>query len=179
MDKLNLCLNVDGSNIYQFSGKMNEENMIMSANKIEKILLDMSVPRDKIQNVFELFIETIQNILNYSSNSIELQNQKREVSCKCTLSYYTVNDTYVLDSCNLIHKHQKEFIEEKIASLKNLDQKALRLLIRKISRSKESKHQRGAGLGYIMMSLKSSVPIEVEFQLYRSNILRYKQKLVI
>ena len=176
---LKLCLNIDGDNIYEFSGKMNEQSMIAGANYIERLLLEKSVSQDKIQNVFELFIETIQNILNYSSNSVKGDNNKREVSCDCVLSYFTDNNTYILESCNLIHKHQKKIIEEKVNAIKNLDKQALRKLIRKHSRSKEKKHDQGAGLGYILMALKSSLPIEIKFIKFDDKTLKYRQKLVV
>jgi len=178
-NKLTLCLAIDGNSIYKFSGKMNEENMINAANSIEKLLIKRSAPKDKIQNVFELFIETIQNILNYASNSIELINHKKEVECKCNLSFFTKENTYILESCNLIHKDQKSLIEERINSINGLDKKTLRKLIRKSSRSKENKHNNGAGLGYILMSLKSSLPIEIKFNEYNNTTFRYNQKLVI
>ena len=177
--KLTLCLNIDGNSIYKFSGIMNEKNMINSANTIEKLLIDQSAPKDKVQNVFELFVETIQNILNYASNSIELSNNKREVECDCSLSFFTKDNSYILESCNLIHKDQKALIEERIASINGLDKQTLRKLIRKSSRSKEKKHHYGAGLGYILMSLKSIEPIKIEFNEYNNSTFRYKQKLVI
>jgi len=176
---LTLCLTIDGNSIYKFSGKMNEKNMINSANSIEKLLIENDAPKDKIQNVFELFIETIQNILNYASNSIELANQKKEVLCDCRLSYFTKENRYILESCNLIYKSQKAIIEERINSIKDLDKKALRQLIRKNSRSKEQKHNYGAGLGYILMTLKTTQAIEIEFEEYNDNTYIYTQKLVV
>jgi len=178
-NKLTLCLTIDGNNIYQFSDKMNEENMINAANTIEKLLIERAAPKDKIQNVFELFIETIQNILNYSANSVELTNNKREVACNCNLSFFTNDNSYILESCNLIHKDQKALIEERLESIKELDKQSLRKLIRKNSRTKESKHNYGAGLGYILMSLKSIKPIEIKFNEYKNTTFRYRQKLVI
>ena len=176
---MKLCLNIDGNHIYVFSGKMNQETMIEGANYIEELLIKKSVSRDKIQNVFELFIETIQNILNYSSNTIKNNDNKKEVSCDCILSYFTKDNTYILESCNLIHKSQRELIKNRIDFIKNLDKRSLRQLIRKYSRSKEKKHDQGAGLGYILMSLKSTLPIKIEFVEYNHEIYKYKQKLVI
>ena len=178
-NKLTLCLAIDGNSIYRFSGKMNEENMINAANTIEKLLIAQSAQKDKVQNVFELFIETIQNILNYASNSIELTSNKREVTCDCNLSFFTKENTYILESCNLIHKEQKALIEERVDSIDGLDKQTLRKLIRKSSRSKENKHTYGAGLGYIIMTLKSTLPIEIEFKEYNNTTFQYKQKLVI
>jgi len=178
-NKLTLYLAIDGNSIYKFSGKMNEKNMINAANTIEKLLIEKSAPKDKVQNVFELFIETIQNILNYASNSIELTNNKREVMCDCSLSFFTKENTYILESCNLIHKNQKSLIKERVASIDGLDKQTLRKLIRKSSRDKENKHTYGAGLGYILMTLKSKHPIEIKFKEYDNNTFQYKQKLVI
>ena len=178
-NSIKFCLNIDGNHIYEFSGKMNEGNMIKSANSIEKLLIQNNASQDKIQNVFELFIETIQNILNYSSNSVKLDNNKKEVSCDCKLSYFTQDNSYILESCNLIHKYQKNLIEEKINAIKGLDKKALRKLIRKNSRSQEEKHANGAGLGYILMTLKSTLPMEISFTEYNNKTFKYKQKLVI
>lgn len=176
---LNLCFTIDGNSIYRFSGKMNEQNMIESANSIERLLTKRSVPLEKVQNVFELFVETIQNILSYAANSIELSNNKREVSCECNLSYFTANNTYLLESCNLIDVEQKTSIETKIDLIKNLENKELRKLIRKNGRTREHKHEKGAGLGYMLMMLKSTAPIEISFKTYNAELLKYRQKLVI
>ena len=179
MDRdVKICIKINNRIIYEFSGKVNEKIMIYSANNIERLLIKNGAKKEKIQNVFELFIETIQNILNYAYN-VKLYANKKEVFCNFSLLYSTENDTYILESCNLIEEHQKEIIEFKINSLKNLDDMALRRLIRKKSRSREDNHDRGAGLGYIMMSRKSSFPIMVQFSPYGEGILKYRQKLVI
>ena len=173
-----ICVKIDDHIIYEFSGKVNEKIMINSANNIERLLIENGAKKDKIQNVFELFIETVQNILNYSYN-VKLNSNKKEVFCNFSLLYSTEDDTYTLESCNFIKEHQKEIIEFKIGSLENLDDRALRKLIRKKSRSREDSHDNGAGLGYIMMAMKSSLPIKVQFSPYGEGVLKYKQKLVI
>ncbi|MCH9739697.1 MAG: SiaB family protein kinase [Epsilonproteobacteria bacterium] len=178
-NNLTICIQVDDKSIYEFSGKINEQGMVNSANHIEKLLIENGAKTDKIQNVFELFIETMQNILSYAHNSVELQNKKREVLCNFSLSYFTENNTYVLESCNLIKNTQKELIEQKIQAIKDLDDKALRKLIRQKSRSKEDNHDKGAGLGYIIMTRKSSSPIETTFIPYEKGVLKYKQRLII
>lgn len=180
MDRdITICIKVNETTIYEFLGRVNEQVMIDSANYIETLLIANGANRDKIQNVYELFVETVQNILNYSYNSIFLRNNKKEVLCNFSLSYVTQDNTYILESCNLVKEHQKQTILEKIESIKDLDEKALRQLIRKKSRSREDNHDRGAGLGYIVMARKSRLPIEVLFLPYRDGILQYKQRLFI
>ncbi|CAA6800216.1 MAG: Unknown protein [uncultured Sulfurovum sp.] len=180
MDKnLKICIKIDDRIIYEFAGEINKLLMIDNANNIEKLLLEQCLNKDKVKNVFELFIETAQNILNYSYRDKFLEDKSETTFCNFSLYYFTVDDTYVLESCNLIHQDEREIIESKLEAIKDLDQKALRKLVRQKSRSAEDKHERGAGLGYIMMARKSCAPIEVKFVHYQKEILIYKQKLFI
>lgn len=177
--EVKICIKIDNNTIYEFSGRVDEQVMIRGANHIEKLLIANGANKDKVQNVFELFIETVQNILNYSYNSVRLKDNKKAVFCNFSLFYLTESNTYVLESCNLIDTYQKEIIEQKTKVLKDLDDKALRKLIRQKSRSKEDNHDRGAGLGYMIMARKSSSPIEILFLPYSEGILQYKQRLTI
>jgi len=176
---LSICIHIDDKTIYKFSGRIDEQTMVQCANHIESLLINNGAKIDKIQNVFELFVETMQNMLNYAYNSRQLDNNKKEVSCNFSLSYFTEKNLYILNSCNLIQRTQKEVIEHKLESIKNLDDASLRKLIRQKSRSKEDNHDNGAGLGYIIMARKSTAPIEIEFVPYQKDILTYRQKLTI
>ncbi|CAA6815328.1 MAG: Unknown protein [uncultured Sulfurovum sp.] len=180
MDKnLKICIKIDDNVIYEFAGDIDKPTMINAANEIEALLLEKSLEKDKVKNVFELFIETAQNIRNYSYQTIETANGSNGTFCNFSLAYCTLSDTYVLESCNLIKERQQKVIEQKIDAIKGLDCKALRKLVRQKSRSAEDRHDKGAGLGYIMMARKSSAPMEVAFSPYKKGILMYKQKLFI
>ena len=178
-ENINICIKIDNNAIYKFLGKMNEKIMIKCANEIELLLLENSVQKDKIQNVFELFIETIQNILCYSYTSSQLKLSHKEASCNFFLDYISNSETYILESFNFIDPKNKKIIEEKIKFLKDFDDNELRKLIRQKSRSKEDSHIHGAGLGYIIMARKSSGPIKIKFIPYEKGILIYNQKLFI
>ncbi|MGV6829936.1 MAG: SiaB family protein kinase [bacterium] len=172
---LNICIKVDNNVIYEFQGKMDKVRMVEISNSIEEILCEQSISVDKIKSVFELFIETVQNILSYSYKVPENQ----DTQCHFSLSYFTNQDTYIFESCNLIQESQKEVIESKLEVVKGLSDKELRKLVRKKSRSGEDRHEEGAGLGFIMMARKSSAPIEVSFTPFEKGVLIYKQRLSI
>ena len=178
-DKLNLSIIIDNECIYKFDEKINENSMIKSAKHIEQLLIDKNTPANKMQNVFELLIEVMQNILNYSSDSINLEDNKKEAHGTLTLSYNSQNDSYILQSCNLIFAAQEEIIKERVSSLIGLDAKALRKLSRVKMRTKEDTHDNGAGLGFIMMARKSIEPIDIKFMPYKDDIVQYRLKLVI
>jgi hypothetical protein len=174
-NSLNICIKVDESVIYEFMGKMDKCKMVGTANHIEQLLEKECLNRDKIKTVFELFVETIQNVLSYSYQI----DANEETDCHFSLSYFTEDDYYIFESCNLIHESQKVIINEKLDAIKGLTNSELRKLVRQKSRSAEDRHEHGAGLGYIVMARKSTAPIEVSFQPYQNDVLIYKQKLYI
>ena len=179
IENIKMCLTIDENTIYEFYEKINEESMIKSAKHIEKILHQNNAQPDKIQNVFELMIEVMQNMLNYSYGNVELENNKREANGILILSYNTIDDTYILQSCNLITKSQEETIRAKVDEIKGLNDKELRKLGREKMRSKVHHHEKGAGLGYIMMAKKCTEPISIDFLHFKDEIMQYKLKLVI
>ncbi len=179
LENLKLCLEIDEKTIYEFNEKINEASIVKSAKYIEKLLQQNSAKPEKIQNVFELLIEVMQNILNYSYGSIFLEDNKKEAHGVLSLSYTSETDRYILQSCNLIDKKQENLINKKLQDIEGLDSIALRKLAREKMRSKEDNHNKGAGLGFIMMARKCIEPIRVEFTPYNENILQYKLKLLI
>lgn len=176
---LKLCLKIDETIIYEFSEKINEESIIKSAEHIEQLLIDNNAKPNKIKNVFEIIIEVMQNMLNYSYGNKELENNKKEATGSLILSYQSSEDSYCLQSCNLIEEFQKQTITDKIDSLKNLDDKALRRLSREKMRHRKDNHDKGAGLGFIMMARKTLEPIKFDFLPFKDTLLQYKLILVI
>jgi flagellar motor component MotA len=179
LENLKLCLEVDDKVVYEFSDKVNEENIIKAAKHIEELLSKNDANPKKIQDVFELLVEVMQNILNYSHSMVALENNKREAYGVLILSYTSSSDKYILQSCNLIDKEQENIISEKLESLDGLDSKDLRKLAREKMRSREDNHDKGAGLGFIMMARKCTEPIEISFSPFKEDVLQYKLKLII
>jgi len=179
-NNLNLCLRIDESTIFEFDEKINEQAIIDTAKQIEQLLIQNNAKPAKIQDVFEILVEVMQNMLNYSYGNRLLENNKKEATGSFTLSYETTNDTYTLNSCNLIDASLQEVIMEKIDFIKDFDDKALRKLSREKMRSKKDNHDKGAGLGFIMMQRKSTQPISIEFvpfKAFKDKIVQFKLKL--
>lgn len=176
---LKLCLKIDEKVIYEFSEKINEQSIIKSATYIEKLLIENNVESEKIKIVFELMVEVMQNMLNYSHGNIDLDNNKKEAYGTFVLSYDSKNNTYMLQSCNLIKSKQEDSIKGKLDSISGLDNQELRKLAREKMKSKEDNHKKGAGLGFIMMARKCSAPIQAEFIPYEKGIVQYILKLII
>ena len=144
-ENLKMCLKIDDTTIYEFDEKINEQSIINSAKHIEQLLIENNAKPNKIQDVFELLVEIMQNMLNYSYGNIDLPNNKKEANGVFVLSYDTKIDIFTLQSCNLINENQKQIIENKFDSIKGLDDKELRKLTRDIMRNNTDKHNKGGG----------------------------------
>ena len=68
-EKLKICLKIDEETIYDFNETINESSIIASAKAIEQLLIKNNAEPSKIQDMYEVLIEVMQNILNYSKPS--------------------------------------------------------------------------------------------------------------
>ena len=176
---LNICLKVDETTIYHFDETINEQSIIDSVKNIEKLLQANGAAPKKIQDIFELTIEIMQNMLNYAYGNKDLQNNKKEAKGFLVLSYLTDTDIYTIQSCNLVEKQQETIIKDKLAVLENLTDKELRKLSRQKMRDKSDMHQKGAGLGFIMIVRKAIKPIEISFNDIDDDVCQFKLKIEV
>jgi hypothetical protein len=172
-NQLKVCVEVNQQNIYDFNEKINEKSIIEVATKIEQLLLSNGASKRKLRDVYETTIEMLQNVLNYSYDSAEIEAKKMEANGTFSIKYDSKNDTYFLQSCNLIDGKKEDVIQKKIANLKTLDEKELRKLAREKMRTKKDLHDKGAGLGLISIAKKSSKPMEYTFEEIVGTIKRF------
>jgi len=178
-NRLNLCVKMDNETIYTFHATIDEAMIVQTAKEIEEVLLYHGASVYKIKEIFSVLVEVMQNILFYSSNTKELPNNKKEARGSLSLSYDSTNDTYKLESCNLIQSKEKKKIKHYIEEINALSKEELRQLYKTKLRSRENKHKQGAGLGLIVIAKRSSMPIEVKFEKNAHNLYCYKQTLYI
>ena len=179
IEKVKISVDIDNNNVYNFSGKINEQTIIQCAKDVEEILKYHNVEPSKLQNVYELTVEIMQNILNYSYNSKEIGDNKREADGDFLIKYNSTNQEYILKSSNLIKEKDEAIIYERVKVLEGLDDRELRKYARVKMREQKDKHQKGAGLGFVVMARKSLKPIKIKFKKFENDIKKFKLKLVV
>ncbi len=179
IENLNIFVKVDDGDVYNFSGKINEQSIIQSAKDVEEILKFNNANATKLQDVYELTVEMMQNMLNYSVDTRKIENNKRESTGTFRVTYISSDRIYILESSNFIESKDKELIEEKVKILEGLDDKELRKFARKKMRASKDNHEKGAGLGFIMMARKTLKPIDIVFENIKNNVKEFKLKLVV
>jgi len=153
---------VDEGIILCFSGIISQDSLVGLITSIEKKLSRFE-EMYKTQSIFSVFVEMIQNIMSYSSDSIFIDTTKKESSGLVILGYDTNINKYFIISGNSIAKNTEEEISKRIDSVKNLSKEDLKALYKEVRRSRKDMHDRGGGLGFIEIQRKSSEPLEYGF----------------
>jgi len=179
-ENLKLSLSINDKLIYSNQETINESTIISTVKHIRELLLKNEEEQKTIKDIFEIMVEVMQNILNYSYGNVHLENNKKEAKGSIIVLYNTKDDQYTIQSCNLITKDQKEVLHTRLKEVEGLDKSALRKLARVKMRSRHDNHDRGAGLGLIVMAQKVSKPIKMDFKVCKDpNLYEYMLTLIV
>jgi len=179
MEKLNLCIVVDKKIIYECNEKITQENIIKSAKKIKSQLINKKISKEKIDAIYEISIEILQNILKYSYGNKIDADKIREADGKFGVTYDSAKDIITLKSCNLINSDKVELIKQRVQEVSGLNEEELRKLFRQKMKTKKDNHDNGAGLGFITIARKVSEPINVEFEPIINGVEKYSLEVVV
>jgi len=123
----------------------------------EKHELNMGIAN----NIFTIFIELSQNVMNYSKS--------KNKDCKKVLSEGLIvvgkdNDmNYYIHSQNVIAKADKDKIEPKLDEILTLSRDEIKQKYRELRKSGRDKHGKGGGIGFYEIA-KRSDEIEYNFK---------------
>ena len=129
--------------------------------------LDLEIEDTKMnisQSIFSVFIEQMQNILNYSAEKISKYTEiEKELRVGVLVICQEIDDFYIYCG-NKIYCEDIEKIKYKIDELKCLDKGQLKNLYKERRKNETLEGSKGAGLGLIEMARKSQKPIEYSFK---------------
>jgi hypothetical protein len=115
-------------------------------------------------NIFTIFIEIAQNMMNYSraidTNSSGLKTEGIIIVGKES------DGVFYIDSQNIVSKKDKDLIEKKLGEIATLDRDGIKKRYRELRRSGKDTHGKGAGIGFYEIAKRCSsqnyafVPLE-------------------
>lgn len=103
-------------------------------------------------NIFTIFIELAQNMMNYSK-SIEDENSKTEGIIVVGKKSDTV---FYIDSQNIVSKNDKNIVDKVLTEIKSLNKDEIKKKYRELRRSGRGKHSKGAGIGFYEIAKRCS-----------------------
>lgn len=112
-------------------------------------------------NIFTIFIELSQNVMNYSKNRHENCTEVKSEGLIVVGKDKEAN--YYIHSQNIIGQEDKDKIEPKLDELLNMNHDEIKKRYRELRRSGRDKHGKGGGIGFYEVA-KRSDEIKFEFK---------------
>lgn len=150
--------------ILGFNGTLTQTIVTSLVESLEAELLSADVDKKLIHNAFTIITEQMQNIMSYSKDRIERHGNNFESTGCVLVAFDKEKEKYYISSSNKIKEGDEKVLKEKISYLNSLDEVALKRHYKEQRKSGKDKHERGAGLGFIMMAKSSSEDIECEIK---------------
>ncbi len=137
---------------------------------LEKEVEDADLSMKRSNNIFVVFIELAQNIMNYSK---KIKNKNNFDSKGLIFVGKKDNDDYFVCSQNIISYADKEKMLERLNIIKSSSEDEIKSLYRETRRASRDRDDNGAGLGFLEIAKKVK-NIEFEFNTISNDRLYFK-----
>lgn len=115
-------------------------------------------------SVFSIFVEQVQNVLNYSAEKLSKSDDENDLKIGIVVIGHEENDNYFIYCGNRVYNNDIPRLSENIELIKNLNKDELKVLYKERRKMEAVPGSKGAGLGLIEMARKSGKPMEYSFE---------------
>lgn len=157
--------------IVSYQGAISNE-MVMQMGEIIEQKQSLS---GKMKRLFSIFLELSQNIMRYSDEKGFVEDSKEPTGVGM-VAVLEVEDRYLISAANLIAAERETFVKDQFDYLNTLSKDELKALFLQRRKEPAPEGSKGAGLGLIDITRKSSEKIEYMFW---PNPLNVSQRYVL
>jgi len=151
----------DGIVFLSYGGFLSQTLIAGMTEALEKEAECNDISMTASNNIFTVFIELSQNMMNYSKTS-NLDDKSVRPHGLILVSKDNHNN-YHIHSQNIISLKDKEKIEPKLLEIQSLDRESLKKRYRELRKSGKDTHGKGGGIGFYEIA-KRCDSIEYEFK---------------
>ena len=117
-----------------------------------------------VQRVYSVFVEQMQNVVNYSADTVTPPEQNEGELRVGTLAVGREGAHFWLQCGNMVQVSQVTSLRERLDHLRTLNREDLKALYRERRKTAATgQESKGAGLGFIDIARKASRPLEYTF----------------
>ncbi len=157
--------------IFTFCGPMSHDIVVGLGSTLRNKLEEDEVSRTVSSKIFSIFVEQVQNVINYSKVNDSMSD---EMSLGIVI-IGKKDDKFFISGGNNIANDQIEELQNNLTQLQHMNQEELKQFYKHKRKECSPSNSKGAGIGFIEMARKSSEPIEFNFE----NIDSYKSFFTI
>ncbi len=158
VDNIQNIVEQDGIIFLSYGGFLTQTLIAGMTEALEKETTYHNLNMSISNNIFTIFIELSQNIMNYSKsknkNCDVLKSEGLIVVGKDTEHYY-------IHSQNAVDIRDKDKIEPKLCELLTMSRDDIKKTYRELRRSSKNTHEKGGGIGFYEIAKRSD---EVKFE---------------
>jgi hypothetical protein len=147
----------DQSVMICFNGPFSHSVIEQLGEAVRNYLQSAEAPKNRIADVFSVFVEQAQNLKNYTARS-RLGDSADSSARTGTLAIAREGEHYIVSSGNLIRAEDAQVIREHIDPLLEADKDTLKKMYKRQLRQPVAEGE-GAGLGFIHMARKAAEPL--------------------
>ncbi len=155
--------------IVEYKGEFTQNLVQKYMEKIEDNIENMGL----MSNVSTNFVEQFQNILNYGKSEDKDNNDITPIGS--IILRKNSDETYSIESSNIITASDKQKIEPKLFEIESLDRNGLRKRYRELRKSGENTHKKGGGVGFYEIAKRSS---KIEYNFIQINEERFEFRFI-
>ncbi len=161
VDNIQNMVEKDGIIFLSYGGFLTQTLIAGMTEALEKEAEYNDLNMGVSNNIFTIFIELSQNVMNYSKN--------KRPDCKEVKSEGLIvvgkdeHGNYYIHSQNVIGQDDKDKIEPKLSEIQLLSRDELKKKYRELRRSGKDKHGKGGGIGFYEIA-KRSDEVKYEFK---------------
>lgn len=154
LDNLEDLLNETGIIFLTYGGFLTQPLIASMTDALEKEAAQNDIGIKVAGNIFTIFIEMAQNMMNYGKRHPQW-NKNRQNGLIVVGITGDAGD-YFVASRNLVSNADRDKIDARMQQIEGLDKARLRELYREKRKSGRDKHAQGAGIGFIEIARRSS-----------------------
>lgn len=165
--------------IFCFSGPVSQDVIEGIGGTLKQKMEIEDTDLNTSQKVFSVFVEQMQNIVNYSADRvIHEDRQEGEIRLGVLIVGKEEGSFYVLCG-NKINRELAGSIRGQLETIAGMDKDELKKLYRERRKSAPQTEEKGTGLGFIDIARKASQPIEFDFMPVDDDFVFFTIKAVI
>lgn len=166
--------------LFSYKGIMSDTKISMILDNIDKIFEKKSEETKKVKKIYNVAIETLQNLYHHSDNFI-VTNNKDNYEENNTVFVLKQDETglYHVVTGNFIKKSNIRLLKERIDQLNFLNKDEVKILYRLILNNDQFSDKGGGGLGIIDLVKKSGNKLGYDFYYFNADYIFFTLTIAI
>jgi len=168
--KLEDFLDNSGIVFLSYGGMLTQDLISNMTEALEKETEKNNVSISASTNIFTIFVELSQNMMNYSKSKSD-KNEEFDPKGLVLVGYNKENESYYVLSRNIVDIVDERKLSPKLNNINKMTRDEVKQQYRQLRRSGLDKHNKGAGIGFLEISKRCD---NIEFKFTPINENKYQ-----